>query len=112
MAAAHKENNMETLDINEAAELLKVSTETVRRLADTGALMGAKVGVAWVFIREDLMDYLRQEARRQTAERRAKADEQAPAKTRVKTAVSQAGLKSPRRGRRALPDLDSLEQAA
>ena len=60
----------ETLDIAEAAALLKVDTETVRQLAADGALYGAKIGRAWVFLREDLLEYLRQQTLDQTAKRR------------------------------------------
>ena len=38
----------------EAAEFLRVHPETLRQLARTGKMPGAKVGRAWVFLEEDL----------------------------------------------------------
>ncbi|MDC7699557.1 helix-turn-helix domain-containing protein [Vogesella indigofera] len=101
----------ETLDISGAARLLNVSDETMRELAAAGQVLGCKIGMAWVFVKDDLMDYLRQEARRQTAERLAKAKGELEAGARVKTAVAQAGSRV-RSRRKGLPDLTGLESAA
>lgn len=101
---------MDTLDLAGAAELLKVNPETVRELATVGAILGAKVGVAWVFIKVDLLDYLRAEARRQTNERLAKAEaarELGEKPGRVSTATTAARVN---RTRRIRPQLDALEQ--
>lgn len=56
----------DTLDLDEAAALLKANAETVRQMAADGTLLGAQVGRAWVFLREDLLTYLRNEIRNQT----------------------------------------------
>lgn len=50
---------VDTLDINEAADFLRCHKETLRRLADSGELPGTKIGRAWVFVREDLIAYVR-----------------------------------------------------
>ena len=50
-----------TLNLEEAARFLKVHPETVSRLAKTGQLPGAKIGHAWVFPEEDLLEYLREQ---------------------------------------------------
>lgn len=50
---------MRTLDLREAAQLLRMHPEEVRRRAKAGELPGAKVGRAWVFVDLDLVDYLR-----------------------------------------------------
>ena len=51
---------MPTLDLHQAAALLRAHPETVRAGAAAGSIPGAKVGRAWVFIEADLLDYLRQ----------------------------------------------------
>jgi excisionase family DNA binding protein len=52
---------VKTLNLEETAKLLKVHIETVSRLAKTGQLPGAKIGRAWVFLEEDLIEYLREQ---------------------------------------------------
>jgi excisionase family DNA binding protein len=56
---------VKTLNIEETAKLLKVHIETVSRLAKTGQLPGAKIGRAWVFLEEDLIEYLREQIKAQ-----------------------------------------------
>ncbi len=56
---------MKTLSLEETARFLKIHTETVSRLAKTGELPGAKLGRAWVFLEEDLVDYLREQIQAQ-----------------------------------------------
>jgi len=48
-----------TLDLREAAELLKMHPQTVRRLAIKGIIPSAKPGKCWVFIEADLVAWLR-----------------------------------------------------
>src|SRR5689334_14513067 len=50
---------MRTLSLIEAAAFLRVHREELRRRARAGQLPGAKVGRAWVFLEDDLADYLR-----------------------------------------------------
>jgi excisionase family DNA binding protein len=50
---------VKTLALAEAAAFLKVHPEELRRKAKAGIIPGAKVGRAWVFIEEDIADYLR-----------------------------------------------------
>lgn len=50
---------MRTLTLDEAASFLKMHPEEVRRRTKLGAIPGAKAGRAWVFIEEDLADWLR-----------------------------------------------------
>ena len=61
----------QTLDLREAADFLKVSEATAQEMAATGELPGAKIGRAWVFLLDDLADWLRQQVRAQREERRA-----------------------------------------
>jgi hypothetical protein len=50
---------MEALTLVQAAQFLKMHPEEVRRRAKRGDLPGAKAGRAWVFIENDLADYVR-----------------------------------------------------
>ena len=61
---------MKTLDIAECAEFLKINSTTASELAASGELPGAKIGRAWVFLLDDLVEYLRAEVRRQQAKRK------------------------------------------
>jgi len=49
----------QVLDAGAAAELLKVSTKTLLRLARGGEVPGRKVGRSWRFERGDLIAWLR-----------------------------------------------------
>lgn len=48
-----------TLDLYEAADYLKMHWQTLRAKAKSGTIPGAKLGKRWVFLAEDLADYLR-----------------------------------------------------
>lgn len=50
---------MQTLDLEGAAKYLHCHEDTVRELAASGRLPGAKVGRAWVFVDVDLIEWLR-----------------------------------------------------
>lgn len=60
---------MRTLDIDECAEFLKINRTTASEMAATGELPGAKIGRAWVFLEDDLVEYLRNKVRQQQRER-------------------------------------------
>jgi len=47
------------LTVEEVADILRVSTQTVRRLIDDGDLRAIKVRGQWRIKREDLDDYIR-----------------------------------------------------
>lgn len=61
---------MKTMNLSAAAEFLNISTDALKDLAGSGIVPAAKIGKAWVFSDESLDDYLREEIRKQTAERR------------------------------------------
>jgi excisionase family DNA binding protein len=61
---------MITYGIEGAAEFLNISPDTMKDLAASGKVAGAKIGKSWVFADEFLAEYLRKEILRQTAERR------------------------------------------
>lgn len=50
---------METCNLKEAAEILHCHPDTVRKLARSRQLVGRKVGRAWVFIRDELVNFIR-----------------------------------------------------
>ncbi|WP_369408007.1 helix-turn-helix domain-containing protein [Thiocystis violacea] len=50
---------MRTLDLTEASAFLRMHPETLRRLAAAGEIPSAKPGKHWVFIDEDLANWLR-----------------------------------------------------
>ncbi|WP_226842759.1 helix-turn-helix domain-containing protein [Acidithiobacillus thiooxidans] len=46
-----------TLDLQEAADFLKISKEALRRKVCKGLIRGAKPGKCWAFLEDDLVDY-------------------------------------------------------
>ena len=55
---------MKTLDILEASALLKLHPQTVLQRARAGVIPAAKPGKCWVFIEEDLIDWIRSQYNR------------------------------------------------
>lgn len=49
---------MSTLDLAQAAQLLKVHPKTLQKLARAGQVPACKVGRAWVFVESLLLDHL------------------------------------------------------
>lgn len=62
----------DTYNVQECADFLNVSYNLVIRMAGDGLLPGAKIGKSWVFLRSDMIHYLRNEIRRQQSERQAR----------------------------------------
>lgn len=62
----------DTIDTDECAALLRCSTDTIEEMARGGDLPGLKIGRTWLFIRQDLLAYLAEKARREADERRAR----------------------------------------
>lgn len=54
----------EILEVKDVAQILKVSTRTVIRLAERGELTAFKVGDLWRFRRSDVDDYIEQQIQR------------------------------------------------
>jgi excisionase family DNA binding protein len=59
-----------TLDTSEVAALLRAESETVLQLARTGELPGTRIGKSWVFLREDVIAFLKERITKDTMERR------------------------------------------
>jgi len=93
---------MTSLNIEECAEFLKIHITTASEMAADGTLPGAKIGKAWVFLLEDLVDYLRAEVRRQQSERQKAKNRNRETQLRVtempiSTFLSVKSLRKPRK---------------
>jgi len=60
---------MSTVNITEAATILKVHEKTVADLIHAGAFPAAKVGRAWVMMEKDVLKYVENQIINQTAQR-------------------------------------------
>jgi hypothetical protein len=67
---------LRTLDIDECAEFFKVDRKTALQLAGRGEFPGAKIGRAWVFLEDDLAEYLRTQVRVQMRQRQIESEVQ------------------------------------
>jgi excisionase family DNA binding protein len=56
--------HMSTVGLQEACELLRVSPSTLMRRARAGIVPGARIGRQWVFVRDDLLQLVRETARK------------------------------------------------
>ena len=76
---------MQTLNRIKAAKLLKIHPDTLAARAKAGIIPGAKIGRAWVFIAEDLEEWLRSQYRgtRQVAQEGEKLCHYSKEKTRL-----------------------------
>lgn len=90
----------ETLGVAEAAALLRAEPETIMQLARKGALPGTRIGKSWVFLREDVIAFLKEQVTKDTDERRRR---------NAQTSAHAVVVATPRKSRRtvlpALPDL-------
>ncbi len=68
---------MRTFDLGQAADFLKINYSTASRMASTGMLPGAKIGSSWVFLEQELAEWLREQTIRQQRERLALANAEA-----------------------------------
>ncbi len=85
---------MKTLNLEETARFLKIHNETASRLAKTGQLPGAKIGRSWVFLEEDLTEYLREQIQSQQTMRAEESE------VRVQTGSLKSSPEKRTRGRR------------
>ncbi len=98
-------SNQETLGVSEAAAILLAENETVMQFARRGDLPGTRIGKSWVFIREDVLAFLRSRIAQDTLERRhhhaktplAIAVERPKRKRRTEVPVLPAWPKTPER---------------
>lgn len=62
----------EILNTVEVAELLRAQPSTIANLTLRGELPAASIGKSYIFLREDVLSYIREKIERDTAERRNK----------------------------------------
>lgn len=104
---------MKTFGLEEAAEFLRISKDSMRKMAESGKVPGAKVGPesghAWIFTDESLEDYLREEIRRQTAVKRGSVEDgvRVGMQATFSTASSEQRRKPTRRQPRTPPVLSA-----
>jgi hypothetical protein len=60
----------ETLDLHGVAALCKAEPETIAQYARSGELPGTKMGKSWVFLRDDVLAFLRKRIAEETEMRR------------------------------------------
>lgn len=99
--------NKELLNTAEVAELVHAEPSTVANLALRGELPATTIGKGYIFLRDDVMRYVREKIERDTAERRAKRN---PNAAGIVAEITQP--KSRQRGPKArpLPALPPLPQ--
>lgn len=70
----------EILTAAEAAEMFRVSTPYIRGMANSGEIPGTKMGDDWRFVRQDLIDHLRERSRREQQARKFQQEQHAAKK--------------------------------
>lgn len=50
---------MHTLNLKEASNILKMTPEALRKKISKGEIPAAKIGKSWLFIKDDLVDFMR-----------------------------------------------------
>lgn len=99
-----------TIGIEEAAQILRCGMATVHQLVDAGDLPALKLNQRHiVLLREDVIDYVRRQAREQARERKLLCSRQQAA---ASMAPSPSRSRGAGRARRPLPDLTSYEIVA
>jgi len=105
----HVEGLDETLGLEGAARMMRLGLEAMKELVDKGEVPAVRLNQKHtVMLREDLIDFLRSEGRRQAAERKKSAIGDQPA------ANAPASTTPKRKGkarRISPPDLRAYEQA-
>ena len=92
----------DTLDVAGAADYLKMSKDTVMRKARNGAIPGAKIGKHWVFVKEDLIETIREKYSCQYINQKEQATitlDSASAAKRLEDRVAQLTGEKPRNTR-------------
>lgn len=56
----------ETICLEEAAQLLRTSPSHLRKMTAAGKIPGAKFGRRWVYVRADLIELIREQAKART----------------------------------------------
>lgn len=99
----------ETMDLSEVASMLGARPETVAQLARRGELPSTQIGKGWIFLRENVLEYLRDRITRDTLARRSECKEfEAVHKSEaLPLAVASARPSTRRKSPPPLPELSS-----
>ncbi|WP_081087759.1 helix-turn-helix domain-containing protein [Burkholderia stagnalis] len=109
---------MRTFDLQECADFLKIDRTTAMKLAQQGDIVGARIGRAWVFLEDDVVAFLREQAQQQTLERlegrttHNHADTDRRAQAAIQRQLQPPPARKPGRTARALPHLPDLPSHA
>ncbi|QNG82164.1 DNA-binding protein [Stenotrophomonas maltophilia] len=99
----------DTLGLEAAARIMRLGLEAMKELVDKGEVPAVRLNQKHtVMLREDLIDFLRSEGRRQAAERKKSAIGNRPAANSSAPGSTKRASKS---RRTKLPDLRAYEQA-
>jgi len=101
----------ETMDLQTAAAYLGARAETISQLARKGELPGAQIGKGWIFLREDVLDFLRKRIAEETEKRRATRDSEHNVLQKETEPVQPIAVLKPRTRRHAPPLLPGLPPA-
>ncbi len=77
----------ETMDADQVAAFLRADAETVRQFARSGDLPGTRIGKGWIFLKTDVLDFLRARIAADTARRRQRAADQTNHATKHPAAI-------------------------
>jgi hypothetical protein len=99
----------DTLGLEDAAKIMRLGLEAMKDLVDKGAVPAVRLNQKHtVMLREDLIDFLRSEGRRQAADRKRSAISPRSVANAPKSDPTRRTSKS---RRTKLPDLRAYEQA-
>ena len=97
----------ETLDLQGVAILFRAEPETIAQYARSGELPGTKMGKSWVFLREDVLAFLRKRILEETKERRGRRTDHAASPQPEAVLL----IPKPRTRRTTLPVLSPAERS-
>lgn len=66
---SYSKKTMNTLNLPEAAELMKIHPKTLQEFIYSGSLPAAKIGRSWVMLESDVLNYIETQIAQQTAQR-------------------------------------------
>lgn len=98
----------ETMDLQSADNYLGAKAETISQLARKGELPGVQIGKGWIFLREDVLDFLRRRIASETAARRTAHDSECNNADTDETSDQPVAVLYARTRRRTPPPLPEL----
>lgn len=102
----------ETMDLPDVALMLGAKPETVAQLARRGEIPGTQIGRGWIFLRENILEYLRDRIMRDTLARRATECKEPEAVQKSKALPLALAMPRPSTRRKAPPPLPELSSVA